>query len=438
MRISVPSEQVETQVDAKLKQAAGQVSIKGFRPGKVPLREVKRRFGEGIRQEVSSELMQSSFSEALQQEDVSPAGMPQIEEVSMEEGKDLEFTAVFEVFPEVVLADFSGIKVEKPVTEVVDNDLGNMIVKLQKQRLEYVEVDRAARNEDKLNIDFEGFVDSEAFDGGKGEGADIVIGSGSMIPGFEDGLVGCSKGDEKDLELKFPDEYQAENLAGKEAAFKIKVNRVSEPKVHELDDDFFKLFGVEEGGEEAFRSEVRGNMQKELDAAIKNKIKTQVMNGLDETNDVELPRALVTSEIDRMRQEAVQQFGGSEKIDPTVLPAEMFEKQAEKRVKLSLVVSAIVEQQELEVDDEKVRETIENMASSYEEPEQFIKYYYNNEQQLDQIEKMVLEEQVIDTVLRKAQVSEVPMSYDDAIKPIPVPEPEMIDEAQEGAEEESS
>ncbi len=216
------------------------------------------------------------------------------------------------------------------------------------------------------------------------------------------------------------------------------MNLVSEPKVHELDDEFFKLFGVDEGGEEAFRTEVRGNMEKELAAAIKNKIKTQVMDGLYETNDVELPRALITSEIDRMRQEAVQQFGGSEKIDPSVLPAEMFEKQAEKRVKLSLVVSAIVDQLKLKVDDEKVRETIENMASSYEEPEQFINYYYSNEQQLNQIQNMVLEEQVIDTILQKAEVSEVPMSYDDAIKPMPVPEPEMIDEAQEGEEEESS
>jgi trigger factor len=420
MRISVPSEQVETQVDAKLKQAAGQVKINGFRPGKVPMREVKRRFGEGIRQEVSSELMQSSFSEALQKEDVSPAGAPQIEDVSMEAGKDLEFTAVFEVFPEVQLGDFAGISVEKPKAEVVDNDLDNMIVKLRDQRLEYAETKRMARNEDKLNIDFEGFVDGEAFEGGKGEAADIILGSGSMIPGFEEGLLKCKAGDEKDLELKFPDEYQAENLAGKEALFKIKVNTVSAPEKPELDDEFFKLFGVEEGGMEAFRTEVRGNMEKELDTAVKNKVKNQVMDGLVETNSVDIPKALVASEVDRMRQEAVQQFGGAEQIDPSVLPAEMFEKQAEKRVKLSLVVSAIVEQFELKVDDEKVKETIEEMASTYEQPEQVVNYYYNNEQQLNQIQNMVLEQQVVDSILEKAKVSEINLPYDEAIKP---PEP---------------
>ena len=442
MRISVPSEQVETQVDAKLKQAAGQVKINGFRPGKVPMREVKRRFGEGIRQEVSSELMQSSFSEALQKEDVSPAGAPQIEDISMEAGKDLEFTAVFEVFPEVQLGDFAAIAVEKPKAEVVDDDLGKMIDKLQEQRLEYAETKRMARNEDKLNIDFEGFVDGEAFEGGKGEGADIILGSGTMIPGFEEGLLKCKSGDEKELELKFPDEYQAENLAGKDALFKITVNTVSAPKKPELDDEFFKLFGVEEGGVEAFRTEVRGNMKKELDTAIKNKVKNQVMDGLVETNNIDIPKALVAAEVDRMRQEAVQQFGGSEKIDPSVLPAEMFEKQAEKRVKLSLIVSAIVDQFELKVDDEKVKETIEEMASTYEQPEQVVKYYFNNEQQLNQIQNIVLEQQVVDTILEKADVSEINLSYDEAIKP---PEPPVADQetgdgtdADNGDEEESS
>ncbi len=418
MRISVPSQQVESKVDAKLKQAAGQVKINGFRPGKVPMREVKRRFGEGIRQEVSNELMQSSFSEALQKEDVSPAGTPLIEEISMEAGKDLEFTAVFEVYPEVELEDFASITVEMPIAEVADDDLSKMIEKLRDQRMKYVETSRMSRNEDKLNVDFEGFVDGEAFDGGKGEGADIILGSGTMIPGFEKGLLKCKSGDEKDLQLKFPDEYQNENLAGKEALFKIKVNTVSAPKKPDLDDDFFKLFGVDDdGGEEAFRAEVRGNMEKELSTAVKNKVKNQVMDGLVATNNFDLPKALIASEVDRMRQDAVQQFGGSEKIDPTVLPAEMFEKQAEKRVKLSLVVSAIVDQLELKVDDEKVKKTIEDMASTYEEPEQVVNYYYGNEQQLSKIQNMVLEQQIVEAVLEKANVSETTMSYDDAIKP---------------------
>jgi len=437
MRISVPTDQVETRVNDKLKEAAGQVKINGFRPGKVPMREVKRRFGEGIRQEVSSELMQSSFSEALQQEDVSPAGSPQIDDVSMEAGKDLEFTAIFEVFPEVVLGDFSAISVEKPEAEINDDDLNKMIEKLQDQRMDFAAVDRGAKTDDKVNIDFEGFVDGEAFEGGKGEGADIVIGSGSMIPGFEEGLADCKAGEEKDLELKFPDEYQAENLAGKDAVFKMKVNTVSEPKRPELDDDFFKLFGVDEGGVDAFRIEVRGNMEKELEAAVTGKIKNQVMDGLVETNDLDLPKALISAEIDRMRQEAVQQFGGAQQIDPSVLPAEMFEKQAEKRVKLGLIVSAIVEQLEVKVDDDKVKETIEKMASSYEDPEQVSNYYYSNEQQLSQIQNLVLEEQVVETILAKAAVTDVKMPYDEAIQPTPAPEElsEVISKESDGEEE---
>jgi trigger factor len=430
MRISIPSEQVEIRVDAKLKEAAGQVNIKGFRPGKVPLREVRRRFGEGIRQEVSGELMQSSFSEALEQEDVSPAGSPQIEEVVLEAGKDLEFTAIFEVFPEIQLGDFAMISVEKPVAEVTPEDLDVMIMKLREQRLDYVEVDRPGRKDDRLNIDFEGFLDGEAFEGGTGEGADIVLGAGTMIPGFEDGLVGSSAGAERDLELKFPEEYQAENLAGKDALFKVKVNKVSEPELPELDEEFFKLFDVEEGGIEAFRTEVRGNMEKELDAAVKTKVRNQVLDGLIGITSVEVPTALVTVEVDRMREEAVQQFGGAEKIDPTVLPAEMFEKQAEKRVKLGLIVNAIVKQMDMKVDHDKVRITIDNMASSYEDPEQVVKYYYGNEQQLNRIENMVLEEQVVENVIAKADVNEITVPYDEAIAPAPqvVDEPEGVDE----------
>ena len=418
MRISGPSEQVETRIDAKLKQAAGQVNIKGFRRGKVPIREVKRRFGEGIRQEVSNELMQSSFSEALQQEDVSPAGTPLIEEVSMEAGEDFEVSANFEVLPDVQLGEFGRIKVERPVAEVTEDDLDKMVKKLQEQRLDYIEVDRASRVEDRLNIDFEGLLDGETFAGGKGENADIVIGSGSMVPGFEDGLVDCTAGDEKDLELKFPEDYQAENLAGREVVFKVKVNKVSEPKLPDLDDEFFKLFDVEEGGLDAFRTEVRGNMEKELGAAIKTKVKNQVLDGLVEMTELEVPKALKTTEIDRMRQEAVQQFGGSENIDPSVLPAEMFEKQAEKRVKLGLIVNAVVVQMGLKVDDDKVKAAIDKMASSYEDPEQLVNFYYSNERQMRQIKNIVLEDQVVENVIEKANVSEVEMPYEEAIAPV--------------------
>jgi len=418
MRVTIPSDEVEVQVTEKIKQTAKQVRLKGFRPGKVPLKEVKRRFGAGIRQEVSSEVIQSTYGQALQQEDINPAGMPKIEDVKIEEGQDLEYTAVFEVFPEVEVAGFDGIEVEKLTSQVGDDDLDKMIQTLREQRTEFSDVERAAVDGDKLNIDFEGFVDDEAFEGGKAESADIVLGSGQMIPGFEEGLIGLSGDDEKDLEVTFPEDYQAENLAGKAAVFKIKVNSVSEPVLPELDDEFFTLFDVKEGGLEAFREEVKSNMQRELDASIKAKVKNQVMDGLDATNELELPQALLDEEVNRMRQEAVQQFGGGQgapQIDPSVLPAEMFSDQAGKRVKLALIINAIVEKNELKPDEDKVRETIETMASSYEDPEQVINFYYSNEQQLSQIRNVVLEEQIVDLVLETAKVSEKAVSYEEAV-----------------------
>jgi len=416
MHVIVPSEQIETQVTEKIKQTAQRVRINGFRPGKVPLREVKRRFGAGIRQEVSSEVIQSSYGEALQKEEINPAGMPTIEEVKLEEGKDLEYTATFEVFPEIEIKSFESISVEKLTSEISDEDLDSMIETLREQHMTYGETDQVSEDKDKLNIDFEGFVDEEAFEGGTAEGNEIILGSGSMIPGFEDGLIGVKAGDEKDLELTFPEAYQAENLAGKDAIFKIKINSVSKPEIPELDDDFFKLFEVEEGGMEAFREEVKSNMQRELDAAIKAKIKEQVMDGINESNEVDLPKALIDQEVNRMRQEAVQRFGGDAQLDPGVLPAEMFTEQAEKRVKLGLIVSSIVDTNELEPDEDKVREKIETMSNSYQDPQEVINFYYNNEQQLSQIQNMVLEEQIVDLVLGTANVIEKAVSYEEAVK----------------------
>lgn len=417
MRVVVPSERVEDQVSEKIKETAQKARINGFRPGKVPMREVKRRFGEGIRQEVSSEIIQVSYGEALQKEAINPAGMPQIDDVKIEEGQDLEFTATFEVFPEIEVAGFEGISVERLTSEILDSDVEEMIDTLRSQRMRYTEVDRASQNEDKVNMDFEGFLDGEAFEGGKAEGADLILGSGQMIPGFEDGLAGLKAGDEKDLEVTFPEQYQAENLAGKDAVFKVKINTVSEPTLPELDDEFFDSFGVEEGGGlEAFRSELVSNMERELDNAIKAKVKDQVMDGLLETNEFEVPQALVDQEINRMRQEAVQQFGGGAQLDPNLLPAEMFSEQAQKRVKLGLLVSSIVEKNEIQPDAEKVRETIDTMASQYEEPDQVRNFYYSNEQQLSQIQNMVLEEQVVEFVLEGANVTEKSVAYQEAVR----------------------
>ena len=424
MRITVPASEVAEKVEVKIKQAAGQARIKGFRPGKVPIREVRRRFGPGILQEVSSEIMQQSFAAAVDQQALKPAGMPEINDVVMELDKDLSFSALIEIFPEIKMGAFDEIQVTKPVAEVSPDDLEMMIEKLREQRKSFLVVDRAAAIEDQVTIDFSGTVDGEAFDGGQAEGNKLVLGSKSMIPGFEEGIVGLKAGAAQDVTVTFPDDYQAEDLAGKQAVFAIKVHEVAESTLPELDDDFFKEFGVEEGGMEAFRVEVQNNMEKELKAAVENRVKTQVMDGLIKVTPVDSPKALVNEECNRMRQEMVQHFGGGQQFDVNMLPLELFTDQAERRVKLGLIVNAIVEQNNVVADEAQVRSKIEEIASSYEQPEQLINYYYSNEQQLSQVQSLVLEEQIVALILASAKVEELPVSYEEALKP---PEPEAVE-----------
>ena len=287
---------------------------------------------------------------------------------------------------------------------------------LREQRVEYKEVEREAREGDKLNIDFEGFIENEPFEGNKAKGSDIVIGSGNMIPGFEDGLIDCCSGVEKELDVTFPDDYHVDALAGKPAVFKLRVNGVYEPVKPELDENFFKQFGLEENDLDLFKTKVRDNMDKELVQAVKQRVSTQVMDGLLATHDIDVPRAPVEREIERLRQETVQRYGGSDKIDPSLLPLEMFEAQAVRRVTLGLLVNALVEEESVEVDDERVKEKIEEMASSYEDPKQVIDFLNKDEQQQNQIRSMVLEEQVVDLLLARAVVEEKTMSYEEVLK----------------------
>ena len=435
MRITVPASEISEKVEVKIKQAAAQARIKGFRPGKVPVREVRRRFGPGILQEVSSEVMQQSFAAAVDQQSLKPAGMPEINDVVMELDKDLSFSALIEIFPEIKLGAFEDISVSKPVAEVSPDDLEMMIEKLREQRKSFLAVDRAAAIEDQVTIDFSGTVDGEAFDGGQADGNKLVLGSNSMIPGFEDGIVGLKTGDEQDVTVTFPEDYQAEDLAGKQAVFAVKVHEVAESTLPELDEDFFKEFGVEDGGMDAFRVEVQNNMEKELKAAVENRVKTQVMDGLIKVTPVDSPKALVNEECNRMRQEMVQQFGGGQQFDVNMLPLELFTDQAERRVKLGLIVNAIVEQNNVVADEAQVRSKIEEIASSYEQPEQLINYYYSNEQQLNQVQSLVLEEQIVALILASAHIEELSVSYEEALKPA---EPEVAEGEGEGEGEDAA
>lgn len=419
LTVGVPAAQVDSEVEKRLKEAAKSVRINGFRKGKVPMKVVKQRYGAGVRQEVVGEVMSRSFYEAVQKEDVRPAGQPAIEPKALEEGKDLEFVATFEVYPEVALGDLSSVEITKHNAKVLASDVDNMIEVLRKQQAIWTQVERAAAENDRVNIDFVGTKDGEEFAGGKAEGQALVLGSKSMIPGFEDGIVGLKAGEEKTLSLSFPDDYHAEELKGAAVDFAVKVNSIEESELPELNDEFFAKFGVEGGDEAKFREDVEANMNRELTNAAKAKVKKQVMDALFDAHKLDLPKALIDNEINALRQQMMQQFGGADaKIDVNaMLPAEMFQDEAERRVALGLIVGEVINANEIKADEDRVRAMVEEVASTYQDPQQVVDYYYNNQQMLQGVEAAVLEDMVVEKVLSDAKVTEQDSSYDDLIKP---------------------
>lgn len=427
LTIGVPAERVDSEVSARLKKASGNVRLDGFRPGRVPMKVLKQRFGAGIRQEVLGEVMSQSFSEAVVQEDIKPAGQPQIEPKTVEEGKDLEYVATFEVFPEIEVQDFSSVEIEKLTAEVAGSDVDNMIDTFRKQQATWETVDRAAANEDQVNIDYAGTKDGEAFDGGSAEASDLVLGSGSMIPGFEDGIVGMKAGEEKVIAVTFPEDYHSEDLKGAAVEFKVKVNSVSEQKLAELNEELFAKYGVADGDEEKFRADVKENMARELANAAKAKVKNQVMDGiLALYPDMQIPQALAKQEIGVLRSQMMQQFGGmgqNQSLDlESLLPDDMFNDQAERRVRLGLILNEVITAEGIKADADKVKETIEGLAATYEDPQEVINFYYGNQQQLQQVESMVIEDMVVDHILAKAKVTEKASTYDEVLAPEAPPE----------------
>ncbi len=418
MTIAVPAERVETQVEQRLNEAARTVQLKGFRKGKVPVKVVKERYGGSVRQEVLGEVMSQSYYEALGQHKVRPASQPRIEAKKVEAGKDLEFVATFEVYPEVTLGDFSTIAVERKVAEITDADIDKMVETLRKQRQTWQEVDRAAVDGDQVVIDFTGKLDGQQFEGGSATGTKLVLGSNRMIEGFEAGLVGTAKDQEKVLALNFPANYQNQELAGKAVEFTVQVKNVSASVLPELTPEFFASFDVKQGGEPEFRTEVKSNMAREMKNAVRNSVKNQVVSELLKLHAVELPKSLVASEINVLRQQTAQQYGGGQRIDESMRPAELFREQAQRRVSLGLIMNEVIQHNQLKVDPAAVRKLVEEMAESYEQPQEVVKWYYSNKEQLAQIEAMALEEAVIDHILSKAKVMENNCSYEEALKPV--------------------
>jgi len=418
LTVGVPAEQVENEVENRLKQAARNVSIKGFRKGKVPMSVVKQRFGAGIRQEVVGDVISRSFYAAVQKENVKPAGQPSIQPKQLAAGKDLEYIATFEVYPSVALSDLSSFELTSFKAEVTEADVDNMIEVLRKHQATWSVVERAAAEGDQVNINFVGTKDGVEFAGGKADNHSLVLGSKSMIPGFEEGVVGMKAGEQKVISVTFPEDYQAEELKGAAAQFTITANSVSEAQLPELKKEFFQKFGVEKGGEKQFRKEVKANMDRELANALKAKIKVQVMDALIASHTTEVPKALVANEIQVLRNQMLQRFGGQQQnFDvKTLLPDTMFQDEASRRVTLGLIVGEIVKSAKLKPDAKRVKTMIEEIASTYQEPKEVVEYYSGNQELMAGVESAVLEDQVVDHILSQAKVSEVETNYDEIIK----------------------
>jgi len=419
LTVGVPAERVDQAVDQRLKDAAKNVRLPGFRPGKVPMRVMKQRFGAGVRQEVLGEVISQSFQEAVVSEKLRPAGQPKIEARNFDAGKDVEYTATFEIFPNIEIKTVADFAVKKPVAEVGEADVDTIIDVFRKQQGVMVVVDRAAEDGDTVVIDFVGTRDGEAFEGGSAEGTSLQLGSGRMIPGFEDGIVGMSAGDEKTLDLTFPEDYQSEDLQGAAVQFAITVKEVKALELAPLDEKLFAAYGVEEGGEAVFREEVQKNMERELRSAVDNHVKQQVMDAvLSVHSDLDIPGSLVKQEIDNMRRQMFQQFGGGvqQEMDlSSILPDEMFTERADRRVRLGLLLAEMIEQLGIKADSKKVREMIEDIASTYQEPEEVINWYYSENDQLAAVESRVLEDSVIEKLLESAVIEEESCSYQDAL-----------------------
>lgn len=412
LTVSIPADQIEQKVEAKLKSMASKVKMDGFRPGKVPMKVVRQKYLGDAKSEVMSDMIESTYREAIIQEKIRPAGMPSISDVKLEDGQPFEYIATLEVYPEVKLAAVDKLEIEKDVATVEESDIEKMIETLCKQRTVWTPVDRKSKDGDQVTVDFVGYIGDEAFDGGSANDVPIVIGSKSMIPGFEEQLTGKKADEEGEITVTFPDDYQAENLAGKEARFEIKMKQVAEPSIPELDDEMAKSFGVEEGGVEQLKKDIRNNMERELQNNVDGMFKARVMDAIVDANDILVPKALIDEEISHMQSQLQQQGQQVEN-----LPRDNFEADATRRVKLGLLISKIIEENDIKLDKDMVQEKIKTAAAAYDQPEQYINYYNQNKQAMASIEALVLEDMVVDWIAECAQVNETKKSFDEVMKP---------------------
>ena len=414
--ITIPADSVKSAVREELKRVAKNARVDGFRKGKVPPHIIEQRFGASVRNDVLNDLLPRYFFDLMFQEKVNLAGRPTFAVDSYEEGKDLQFTATFEVYPEVKLQGLENIKVEKPTVEITEADIDKMVDVLRKQQATWAETQDAAKAEDRVTLDFSGSIDGEEFEGGKASDFVLLMGQGRMIPGFEEGIVGHKAGEQFDINVTFPAEYHSENLKGKAAKFAVTLKKVEVMVLPELTDEFVSKFGPNSKTVADLRVEIKKNMERELKNALVSRVKNQVIDGLIEQNPLDVPAAAIEQEIEVLRNQAAQRFGGNAQ-QAAQLPRELFEEQAKRRVQVGLLFSEVIASNELKADEARVKAMIEDIASAYEQPAEVIEYYNKNKELMNNIRNVVLEEQAVDAVLAKAQVTEKASSFDEIMNP---------------------
>lgn len=419
LTVKVPVGTIQSKVEGRIRSLAKTAKINGFRKGKVPVNHIRAQYGAGIQQEVINDVIRDTVFEVLADKKVRAVGVPSIDDVKLE-NDFLVYQASVETMPEVEIRGLSEIEVERQVATVSDEDVDTMIENLQKQRQTFETKDGELVDGDEATFDFEGSIDGEKFEGSSAENFRLIIGSGQMIPGFEDGMKGMKAGEEKTIKVTFPADYQAENLQGKEADFKITVKEVKEAKLPELNDEFFELFGVSEGGLDKLKSDVRKNMEREIKSAARNQVKQAAFDALVEKNEFDVPNAMLSGEIDRQRnlmlQRFAQQFGANpDTFDENMLPDELFEDQALRAVRLGVLVGQIIDKQKLEVNQERVTAFIAETAENYEDPAEVIEYYTNDKQERASIEAVVLEDQVVEYILSQGKVTDKEVKYQDLL-----------------------
>ncbi len=411
MEVSVPATRVRQQVDARLLKVSRTARIKGFRPGKAPIHVIRKHYGPQVKDEVVSDLIRETFAEALRQEKLQPAGGPRIEAQKTGEPDGLRYTATFEIYPQIELADPAELKLTRPVASVTEGDVDAMIESLQRQRPNWAEVARGCRDGDRVTIDFEGKIDGTPFDGGKSENFTVVLGAGRLLPDFEQGLRGAAAGEKREFDLRFPEEYPAKNLTGRTARFEALVHKVEESSLPEVDAAFCEAFGVAEGGIDALRAEVKQNMERELAQAVQSRLKSQVMEQLLAANPIAVPKALVEAEIRDMQVALMRRNG--QRDARQLPPRDSFEPAAKRRVALGLLLNEVIRKGNIQPNAEQLQGRLDELVAGYTDPDEARRQYLQNEAATRQLQMSVLEDQAVAWVVAAAKVKDQAASFKD-------------------------